>query len=513
VSGGSLQPGWARWLAPGAIAAGAIATYLSVLAVPYAFEDDYWNLGFFHGLGGVNVWKYSVQDGRPIHALLLLAAFSAVPDIDSLRLLRLVGLAGVVLLGLMLSYALRRAGTGRWLSAGVATSVICLPSFQVYVSWATLFEAPYAAMLGGTAALLVSSAFGRERRAALVRQGAAATVLLCALLIYQPCAMFFWVFAAIDLLRPRERLSRALKRCASYMGVAIVALMGGYFAVRVGVHFYGYLGNGRSTVVRDIGRKLGWFWNQPLLNALNLFKLVPRWWLAAAVATVAGGGILLLHARKRWEALGFLGIAAGLVPLAYLPNLVIAEEWASYRSLGALSALVAVYLWLGLWGIGRTAVQLWARSDSRSLALRAAGLAISLAIVVTAVILGARNVTTLFAETQNAELKMVRSTLESPSSPPHRVVFIKPSLEGAAPFHRYDEFGYPSSYAPWVPVPAVLLILRERHLPFPAAIDVLAWDQVGAQMPHKPGTLVVDMRKLREHQVNWTFFTLHGAKS
>src|SRR5919204_3000104 len=95
VSGGSLQPGWARWLAPGAIAAGAIATSLSVLAVPYAFEDDYWNLGFFHGLGGVNVWKYSVQDGRPIHALLLLAAFSAVPDIDSFRVLRLVGLAGV----------------------------------------------------------------------------------------------------------------------------------------------------------------------------------------------------------------------------------------------------------------------------------------------------------------------------------------------------------------------------------------------------------------------------------
>src|SRR5262249_49298756 len=161
--------------------------------------------------------------------------------------------------------------------------------------------------------------------------------------------------------------------------------------LRLGVHFYGYLGNGRSTLVHNFVGKIRWFWNQPLLNALNLFKLAPQWWLAAAVATVAAAGILLLHIRRRSEALGFLGLAAVFVPLAYLPNLVIAEEWASYRSLGALSALLAVYLWLGLRGIGRTAVRLLARSRPALVTLRVAGLVIWVGIVVTAVAVGARN--------------------------------------------------------------------------------------------------------------------------
>jgi hypothetical protein len=52
------------------------------------------------------------------------------------------------------------------------------------------------------------------------------------------------------------------------------------------------------------------------------------------------------------SAFGFLGLAVVLVPLAYTPNLAISENFASYRSIGALAALLSLYVWLGLWGIG-----------------------------------------------------------------------------------------------------------------------------------------------------------------
>jgi hypothetical protein len=69
---------------------------------------------------------------------------------------------------------------------------------------------------------------------------------------------------------------------------------------------------------------------------------------------------------------------------------------------------------------------------------------------------------------------------------------------------RYDEFGVPSSYLPWVPVPAVRLILREqrrqRSMP---VIDVLAWDAPNIPRTTRPGEVLVDMRKLRERRIGW----------
>jgi hypothetical protein len=132
-----------------------------------------------------------------------------------------------------------------------------------------------------------------------------------------------------------------------------------------------------------------WFWNEPLTNSLGMFALVPTTSLAVAIAVVAAAGILLLHSDKGWRALAFLGLAAGLVPLSYLPNLAVAEEFASYRSIGALSTLLMLYAWLGLWGIARAAVAFSARSGARLAALRTVVLAfaallsfISLAVIV-----------------------------------------------------------------------------------------------------------------------------------
>jgi hypothetical protein len=506
------------------VAVAAFVTYLPVVVVPYGFTDDYWNLGALHGLGGIPPWKFSTQGGRPLHALLLSGAFWLVPDIDSLRLLRLVGICGAALLGILLYHALRKSKVDPWLATGISISVISLPSFQVYVSWATLFADPYAAILGGVASLRLTSAFDQGSGVARVRRAQAAALLICALLIYQPGAMFFWVFAAIELLRPGEQLGRATRKLAASLVVGIGAMAFGFVVVKVGVHFFGGQGAGRSSLNHDVVGKVRWFFDQPLVNALNVFELVPKTTLAEGVALFAAVGILLLHADKGWAALGFLGIAVGLVPLSYLPNLAIAENWASYRSLGALSALLTLYVWLGLWGFARTGLALARRTGSRlapagartNVGAIATGRLVVVAIAVTGLVLAARNATTLFAKPENIELQMLRSTLDNSNEPGlRRVIFVKPDWnQGAAPLVRYDEFGLPSSYAPWVPDPAVQLVLRERgrNAPRPA-IDVLASTASAVPSPGRPNTVVVDMRKLQQRRIGWSFWTLNAASA
>jgi hypothetical protein len=364
-------------LAPALIAPlAALAAYLPAIVVPYAYMDDYFVLGWREGLGG-DFYKTATSFGRPFHALSLRGAFALASDIDSLRLVRLVGLLGVMVLAVLLYYALRHAELGRWLSTGVCVSVVSLASFQVYVSWAATFEAPYVAALGGLAWLRLRSGFGLRGRAAWIRRAEAAALLLCALLTYQPAAMFFWVFAAIDLLRPTEELAYAARKLGESLGVAAVAMFFAYAAVRVGVHFYGGATSGRTNLVHDLVDKTRWFLNEPLVNSLAMFELVPTESLALAVAIVAAAGILLLHAHSGRRAFGFLGLALVLIPLSYLPNLAVAEQFASYRSIGALSTLLTLYLWLGIWGISRSLLRFAADGGGKLVVARTVSLALA----------------------------------------------------------------------------------------------------------------------------------------
>ncbi|MDX6414203.1 MAG: hypothetical protein QOH23_1613 [Gaiellaceae bacterium] len=556
----------------------ALVAYFPAIVVPYGFMDDYYLLAWQRGLEG-EFWKTATQFGRPLHALFLSGAFGLAPDIGALRLVRLLGLLGVMLLALLLYYVLRQAELGRWLSTGVCVSVVSLASFQIYVSWAAIFEAPYVAALAGLASLRLRSASGLEGRRALIRRAEASTLLLCALLSYQPAAMFFWVFTAIDVLRPGQELARALRKFCESLAVAAVALFFGYAAVRIGVHFYGGAFSGRTHLVHDFVGKARWFWNEPIVNSLGMFNLVPTASAACAIAVVAAVGILLLHRESGRGALGFLGLAVAFVPLSYTPNLVISENFASYRSTAALAALVTLYLWLGLSGITRALTSseyrgarrvvtpfvvlalaalasfaalalivvplvrplervsvhtltsgpelgtfallfailagtaLWTTGDSgrRTWAAAMGALALT-AFVLGGVMIAARNVTTLVVKPQSVELQLVRSELSGAGSPgAHRIVFVKPSYaDGAAPLVRYDEFGPPSTYFPWVPSPAVRLVLRERLPKAHPDLAILASDQAPASKPAQ-GDPLVDMRNLRESRVGWSFWTLHAA--
>ena len=100
----------------------------------------------------------------------------------------------------------------------------------------------------------------------------------------------------------------------------------------------------------------------------------------------------------------FAVVALVLIPLAYLPNLVVEESlpWPAYRTQSSLSALIALYFGLGAVAIWLTFREWLERRVSRRALLGGEGLAkaVAVAFVAMCVVLANRNVDTLFVEPQ-----------------------------------------------------------------------------------------------------------------
>jgi len=208
--------------------------------------------------------------------------------------------------------------------------------------------------------------------------------------------------------------------------------------------------------------------------------------------------------------LAFLSAAVVLFPLWRFPRPITlpgAERLAngsSPRWLAALGALLALYACLGR-------PPRWLRAHSRhAIATGLAALGIG-AVAVTGALSATRNVTSLFARPQSAELGMLRAAIGTAArSHVRRIAVVEPGWwQGAAPVVSYDEFGFPSTAASWVPGPAVYLILREDG----RSGRQLAVDSIPPGVATRPhGETVVDMRRLQELREGWTVWTLAAAR-
>jgi hypothetical protein len=461
------------------VALAVFGMFLPTVVVSYAFSDDYPILAMADGLGsspwfGNSIIDAAAVNGRPFAGVLDTFFFSAAGTIDNLRFVRLFAVIGIVALALALHWALVRSGIRRGFAALIAVLVCSMPAFQVYGSWAVLFVSPWAALLGGCASLLAVRATDGPRNLRPDRLVGATGLLIAALLIYQPAAMFFWVFLAVALVGAVRESGRALHLVRTHFGVAAVALPLAYLVVKLGARAVGNTSPNaaRNALLHDVPGKVRWFVEQPLYRSLNLFDLTPSLWLALLVATVAGSGILLLLWHRGAPLLPSLGIGAALIPLSFLPNLVVAENSLTYRTQVSLSALIALYACLGALGIWLI-LRAWLEPRVSGQALTAAArtaAALSMAFVAASVFFAAKYVYTLFVEPQSTEFRTIRSQVAALPAGVQRIAFVETGYDqGMAKFIFSDEFGVPSSAKPWSLAPAVLLILRQQGRLAPSA--------------------------------------------
>lgn len=433
-----------------------MACYSSVWLTAYGFLDDYAILA--ESLQGeADIRQLVVAAGRPTYALLLALTFPLLHSVADLRYIRLLGVLGLALLSWRVYRTLVRAGWGEVRAFLLALVVVMMPAFQVYAAWATTAFHAYAALLAGGAWAVAERALTAQRLAPAWSLAGGASLLLLALTIHQSAALFFWVFAAVMLCKPDITLAEMKQRFLWYNTVVFIGLTLGFGLHKLGTTLYPVaLEPARTRLTHDVWGKVLWFVDHPLKDALNISRLSSDWWLALPVAAFMVGGLVCFFRGDIKARLWQLLIALAVLPLAYLPNLVVTENWSSYRTQAALTSLVVLYIFVACWGYRRCfpqGVPVTILTTILGLAALASGLAAS------------SNVTAYFVAPQWQEWHFLRAQLaRADLSQAHHLYLIASTWQRTlAPGVRYDEFGFPSSAAPWTLKPMVYLFLRERY--------------------------------------------------
>lgn len=485
------------------IAGSIFAMFVSAAVVPYAFSDDYSILwmavsGKPSAQFGKNILDASADGGRPFAGLLTQWFFTSAGTIDNLRFIRLFAILTIIALALLLHLTLIRSGIAAVPAALIAVFVSSMPAFQVYASWTVLFSVPLAALLAGAASLTTVAMIDGPPHLVVDRSVGAIVLLLAALLIYQPPAMFFWVFLAVALVGARSDSTRAFRVARAHFAVGAAALALAYLATKLAVHLSGR--GGRTALAHDVVAKARWFIRDPLYHSLNLFDLTPSKWLAVLVVVTAAGGMLLWLLTRGHRPLLYVAVGLGLVPLTYLPNLVVADTWPPYRTQVSLSGLIALYVSIGALG-GWLVLRDWLRPHLSRAALKRAeraALAAAIAVVGVSTIAAAKNVITLVVDPQMTELRLLRSQVAAVPANPPRIAFVETDWYGGVTNQVvYDEFGFPSSARPWVLEPSVDLVLREegRLTPSGPSPEIDPYAPYATTFPHTEP--LVDLRGLQ----------------
>jgi hypothetical protein len=458
------------------IALAIVVTFLPVLISPYGLLDDYLYLALAENLElsrppyPPNLVDAAAAEGRPVWGLVTRPVLALAGTIDNLRFVRIITVVGIVALALLLYWALVRSKIGHLPSALIALLACTLPAFQLHAAFTINFPMPWAAFLAGSASLLTVAAVDGPRPLKLDRLVAPAVLLVIAILTYQPTGMFFWVFFAVALAGSVADSGRAVRLARAHFAVAAVGLALAYLGYKLGAEFAGESAtrSGRNELLtHDFVAKAKWFMEWAFFESLNLFDLTPSAWLAAFVAAVAAGGMLLWLVRRSTRPLFLVMVALVLIPLTYLPNLVVEESlpWPAYRTQASLSALIAVYFGLGALAIWVTFREWLGERVSRRavVASERFATAVAIAFVATGVVLANRNVDTLFVEPQMTELRLLRGQVAAMHDPVQKVAFVLTDHAERQPGTPFgSEFGAPSTVDFPSAEPLVVLLLREQ---------------------------------------------------
>lgn len=249
--------------------------YAPVWFTPYLFLDEY-SL-FAQAIKGTLYpeLKRVVAGGRPVYAGALCLGFGSIDSITDFRFIRLISIFGIATTAWVFYLFLSRAGWSQKTALACSFILGTMPPFQVYASWAMCFLHSWVTAITGLSVYLINSTLNIsllwKRLGCFL---AAMVILLIAFNIYQPAAMFFWVFAAISLFG-NKKLSFNINRYLVYYGMAFFLTAGFSFILqRVFMSVYGDPGIfQRAKLTFDVVGKLKWFIREPLLNALNFSKI------------------------------------------------------------------------------------------------------------------------------------------------------------------------------------------------------------------------------------------------
>jgi hypothetical protein len=468
----------------------------------YGLRDDYSNLREAHEEPG-KIMGFCASHARPIYGWLLQSTYGQTSSVQNLRWMRLFASLILGAISLVTFRGLRSLGWSFNSSLCVALAVVLVPASQVIAGWAVGWPYAAAALLGfgvffiADGALAMDPAAGAHRL--LGQWLVALSLMVVSALIYQPSAMFYVVPLAAGLIAKRRRTAEDTVRWLGAHLSFVVLALGLTYCTMTALYSSGvFVKSGRVAFEHHWGGKIGWFLTEPLPNALSMVVLndnnhLDRTLYLGCAGLV--GLILIAGARLEWlrygRARGLAWVAGllGLPVFAFSISLVASERYATYRTVLAMTAVLACFLVASLDRL----TERWAIANRRLLAVLLLG---------TAFCAAQHHVYALIAVPQGNEWKLIvdgakQVQLTANSRPRIFVIASTPADISTATIY-HDEFGSLSSNSEWVPREMFKRAMHDLH-PGISNVNALYDFATGPKVPaDQRFDLIIDMRRLRQ---------------
>ena len=373
------EPAWFRHPA---VRFAVILTALLIAYSPavhgyYLHTDDYfWSS--FGGFPRAAILTFMSVVGRPLTGAVYVA-FGAVKTMNGMNLLRTLSIVNLAALGLLTYRYLRKELPSAPVALTAAVALLTTPPFATAAGF--LSTAPYAlaaTVAGGAFVLVSEKVIGNRARSRWGFAALAWSLLIVALALYQPGALFYVSLAAIStFLADPLRFYRDHLRKLALHGAILAAACGVYYwAWRAWLQYahVPMLGkyDARQFIV-DIQGRMDWFIRTPLMEASNLWFVQPM----AGVSLLAGGVVLVAlcldyprapGARGVAAVLGKAAVLAALLALTYGINLASYMPSAEYRTYTAMEGAMVLLFMISLGRI-LAAASRWIRPRFAALAM------------------------------------------------------------------------------------------------------------------------------------------------
>ena len=448
------------------------------------------------------------SQGRWLTGLLFKNFFSSISNIEQLKILRLFSFTGWILTTIIWSLIFKKwtvllnLPKDIWLLG--CLYFVCSISVCIYIGWASCMEI-FLAVLAGLASshILFENLFKQQMGAWLrITVGLSSLVLgIVSLFIYQNAFGVFLIPFFLRYVQGKKAKPDRITVMGMIFYLAVYLIY--YFLFKYSLSLYHLEAGNRTEIHFNLLKKISFFFSGPFPQgfSLNLLFLARSIFSQIFYPIIFIAWLIITFKRNKENTIItnvlFVAFILFLLALIYLPSMIAAENFPSYRTLFAFNLAVFIM-------VTESLIYLFQKEKERKL--------FTWAMVAWLVLTGIYTFNFQYINPLKKEYKVLKGFVESHYNPGVRqVYFIRADKFLFSPeFHTQvyrDEFGAPSTYRDWVPEPIIKQMIFEitKSRKTAEEISVIQFENAElynqAKLALNDKSLVIDMNTLfKGHQ-------------
>lgn len=503
---------------------GIFSLFLAILSVVYfpcitghyIFHDDVYLWAWQK-----TIWATHAQysgDGlcfRPLSRIIRFSLGNFVDHVNDANYIRFVTIIITSLTAMAIDIWLRKVcAFSRGPSCLISLAIVVLPPFQIYVSWMSAGPLAVAIFLTLCSALMLLDPAQKgpsqlmfltvplliKDRKKFLKVLISSILLFCSLLIYQPVGTFYIALLAVWLIGENCQEMNFKKwpwlHLAVFFMTAFIDILLYKMLIPANAMGTGSIYNNSFTT--DYAGKLWWFFQEPMVAALNLWHVFPSRAVAGAVLFIILWGVLLEFFDPRetkdnnrggfpWNiALKYFGVIC-LIFLSFSVNFIAQTNYFFYRTIAPLITIVFFLFWSG----ARRILAFYFKKERYEAFSRS----ILFLICVSGMFCAYRASKMYCVDNNTREMRYIENELAKKYNPNiWEILIIRPSGPPSPQVAIQDEFGYTSCFFPSNVFCMIEAAAKEQGIILHKGL-LLSSGTSTDHFPQDPGFLIIDLNR------------------